>query len=180
MVGYSAYPSWDAGMLFAVLMVCDGIGWLVDCEELFFEALVMCVRVWESSAEAASHWPSPTPFDIRRAFLRLHILSSMNTLRRPISLIFKSPQFFTRMASTRSAAIIKSLDHLVLTVQSIPASTKWYTQNLGMRSESFISAASPDITRYSLIFGSQKINLHQLGNVGLCSFLILHYLAIFD
>ena len=70
MVGYSAYPSWDAGMLFAVLMVSDGIGWLVDCEELFFEALVMCVRVWESSAEAASHWPSPTPFDIRRAFLR--------------------------------------------------------------------------------------------------------------
>jgi len=32
-----------------------------------------------------------------------------------------------------------------------------------MRSESFVSAATPDITRYSLIFGEQKINLHQLG-----------------
>lgn len=29
--------------------------------------------------------------------------------------------------------------------------------------ESFVSAATPSITRHSLIFGSQKINLHQLG-----------------
>jgi hypothetical protein len=32
-----------------------------------------------------------------------------------------------------------------------------------MKAESFVSAATPDITRHSLIFGSQKINLHQLG-----------------
>ena len=63
------------------------------------------------------------------------------------------------------AATIKSLDHLVLTVASVPQSTEWYVKNLGMRSESFVSAATPDITRYSLIFGSQKINLHELRKV---------------
>jgi len=51
----------------------------------------------------------------------------------------------------------------VLTVKSIPATTAWYNQNLGMRAESFVSVATPDITRHSLIFGEQKINLHQLG-----------------
>jgi hypothetical protein len=91
----------------------------------------------------------------------------MYTLHKPVSSLFKSPQIFRIAASTvtRSAATIKSLDHLVITVKSIPKSIQWYTQNLGMRSESFISAANPDITRHSLTFGSQKINLHELGNV---------------
>ncbi|KAM3087961.1 hypothetical protein ACMFMG_002030 [Clarireedia jacksonii] len=64
---------------------------------------------------------------------------------------------------TTPAATIKSLDHIVLTVSSIPRTTQWYTANLGMRAESFVSSATPDITRHSLIFGSQKINLHELG-----------------
>ena len=71
----------------------------------------------------------------------------------------------TARKMSTAAATIKSLDHLVLTVKSIPESIKWYTQNLGMKSESFVSAATPDITRYSLIFGSQKVNLHELGKV---------------
>jgi len=40
-----------------------------------------------------------------------------------------------------------------------------------MRSESFVSTATPDITRYSLIFGEQKINLHELGKVGYLYFI---------
>jgi hypothetical protein len=93
----------------------------------------------------------------------------MHTLRRPIFHLIKShrntiPPGFNRMASTH-AATIRSLDHVVLTVKSISRTTEWYTQNLGMRAESFVSAASPDITRHSLIFGQQKINLHQLGKV---------------
>lgn len=68
------------------------------------------------------------------------------------------------MASTH-AATIKSLDHLVLTVKSISRSTEWYAQNLGMRAESFTSVATPDVIRHSLIFGQQKINLHELGKV---------------
>jgi len=75
----------------------------------------------------------------------------------------RTPRFI-RMAST--ATTIKSLDHIVLTVKSIPKTNEWYTKNLGMKSESFVSAATPDITRYSLIFGAQKINLHELGKVG--------------
>jgi len=65
--------------------------------------------------------------------------------------------------SSLPAAHIKSLDHLVLTVASIPRTTQWYKANLGMQSEQFVSSATPDITRHSLVFGSQKINLHQLG-----------------
>ncbi|KAH8660803.1 Glyoxalase/Bleomycin resistance protein/Dihydroxybiphenyl dioxygenase [Tricladium varicosporioides] len=61
------------------------------------------------------------------------------------------------------AATITSLDHLVLTVKDIEKTIKWYEENLGMRGESFVSAATPDITRYSLVFGEQKINLHALG-----------------
>lgn len=66
--------------------------------------------------------------------------------------------------STPAATVI-SLDHLVLTVKSVSKSTEWYLKNLGMKSESFVSAATPEIMRYSLVFGGQKINLHELGKV---------------
>jgi catechol 2,3-dioxygenase-like lactoylglutathione lyase family enzyme len=77
------------------------------------------------------------------------------------------------MSPNTPAATITSLDHFVLTVKSISASIAWYTQHLGMRHESFVSAATPDITRHSLIFGHQKINLHELGKVShpLCFFI---------
>ncbi|PYH89321.1 glyoxalase domain-containing protein 5 [Aspergillus ellipticus CBS 707.79] len=58
---------------------------------------------------------------------------------------------------------IKSLDHLVLTVRSIPATVSFYTNHLGMRHEVFASPSSPDVQRHALLFGSQKINLHQSG-----------------
>jgi catechol 2,3-dioxygenase-like lactoylglutathione lyase family enzyme len=74
---------------------------------------------------------------------------------------YQIPSFY-RMASAH-AATIKALDHLVLTVKSIPETTEWYTKHLGMRAESFVSAATLDTTRHSLIFGQQKINLHELG-----------------
>lgn len=85
----------------------------------------------------------------------------MYALHGHASHILKSSRYL-RMASTR-AATIKSLDHFVLTVKSIPKTNEWYTRNLGMKSESFVSVATPDITRYSLIFGQQKINLHEVG-----------------
>ncbi|KAH7395951.1 Glyoxalase/Bleomycin resistance protein/Dihydroxybiphenyl dioxygenase [Cadophora sp. MPI-SDFR-AT-0126] len=94
----------------------------------------------------------------------------MFSLRRAPSLLPKShfpisriSTSHFRMSSSKPAATIQSLDHLVLTVQSIPTTTKWYTTHLGMRSESFVSSSSPEITRYSLIFGDQKINLHESG-----------------
>jgi hypothetical protein len=94
----------------------------------------------------------------------------MFVLKNSTSSLIRSPQFLkstfvTARNMSTPAATIKSLDHLVLTVKSVPKTTEWYTKNLGMRSESFVSAATPDITRYSLIFGSQKINLHELGKV---------------
>jgi hypothetical protein len=91
----------------------------------------------------------------------------MNILRHPITHRL-NPNFsktLKRMSSSQPAAKITSLDHLVLTVSSIPTTQKWYEQNLGMKHESFVSAVTPSITRHSLIFGSQKINLHQLGKV---------------
>ncbi|KAJ5928131.1 hypothetical protein N7466_007087 [Penicillium verhagenii] len=58
---------------------------------------------------------------------------------------------------------VKSLDHLVLTVRSIPETVAFYTTHLGMRHEVFASPANPTIQRHALIFGSQKINLHLSG-----------------
>lgn len=52
---------------------------------------------------------------------------------------------------------IKSLDHLVLTVKDIAKTVEFYTMVLGMQKEIFKQ------NRVALKFGSQKINLHQLG-----------------
>jgi catechol 2,3-dioxygenase-like lactoylglutathione lyase family enzyme len=52
---------------------------------------------------------------------------------------------------------IDSLDHLVLTVKSIQISCDFYSNVLGMEIVKFGSG------RFALSFGSQKINLHQLG-----------------
>ena len=50
---------------------------------------------------------------------------------------------------------LRSLDHLVLTVADIDATTRFYEQVLGM--EHRVSSEG----RHALHFGSQKINLHQ-------------------
>jgi len=68
------------------------------------------------------------------------------------------------MALFTPAAVITSLDHLVLTVKSITASRYWYVQNLGMRHEVFVSGG---VARHALIFGNSKINLHEAGKVRL-------------
>ena len=53
------------------------------------------------------------------------------------------------------------LDHLVLTVASIPDTCAFYQTVLGMEAEEFApTIGSP---RWALLFGSQKINLHQVG-----------------
>jgi len=52
---------------------------------------------------------------------------------------------------------LSHLDHLVLTVRSIPDSLNFY-QQLGMQVETFAGG------RYALKFGQQKINLHQAGS----------------
>lgn len=52
---------------------------------------------------------------------------------------------------------ITALDHLVLTVADIPRSIDFYTRVLGMEAITFGEG------RKALRFGSQKINLHQLG-----------------
>jgi catechol 2,3-dioxygenase-like lactoylglutathione lyase family enzyme len=52
---------------------------------------------------------------------------------------------------------IDRLDHLVLTVKSIPATCDFYSRVLGMKVVSFGNG------RMALAFGSQKINLHEAG-----------------
>ncbi|HEY0966314.1 MAG TPA: VOC family protein [Opitutaceae bacterium] len=53
---------------------------------------------------------------------------------------------------------IARLDHLVLTVKSIPRSVAFYTRILGMKEVTFGAG------RTALAFGRQKINLHEHGN----------------
>lgn len=54
---------------------------------------------------------------------------------------------------------IVDLDHLVLTVRDLDATTNFYERVLGMRAFTFA-----DGTRTALAFGRHKINLHQAGH----------------
>ncbi|CAG9942866.1 unnamed protein product [Clonostachys rosea f. rosea IK726] len=65
---------------------------------------------------------------------------------------------------SRPLAIVKSLDHLVLTCANTALTAQWYTEHLGMKLETFTPASDPLATpRMALKYGSQKINLHQKG-----------------
>ena len=52
---------------------------------------------------------------------------------------------------------IERLDHLVLTVKSIPATCDFYSRVMGIQAVTFGNG------RKALAFGSQKINLHEAG-----------------
>ncbi|CAI0651434.1 unnamed protein product [Colletotrichum noveboracense] len=60
-------------------------------------------------------------------------------------------------------AIVKTLDHLVLTCASVPKTVSWYSTYLGMKAETFTSPLDPSVQRTALKFGPHKINLHQQG-----------------
>jgi catechol 2,3-dioxygenase-like lactoylglutathione lyase family enzyme len=60
-------------------------------------------------------------------------------------------------ADAPEAWAIASLDHLVLTVRDIEATSRFYESVLGMRREQFGEG------RTALHFGPHKINLHQQG-----------------
>lgn len=53
---------------------------------------------------------------------------------------------------------IESIDHIVLTVKDVEATCAFYAQVLGMDVATFGSG------RKALLFGAQKINLHEHGN----------------
>ncbi|MEM7045999.1 MAG: VOC family protein, partial [Pseudomonadota bacterium] len=55
--------------------------------------------------------------------------------------------------------MIKALDHLVLTVRDLEATVRFYSDGLGMEARRF----GPNQERVALHYGSQKINLHELG-----------------
>ncbi len=61
------------------------------------------------------------------------------------------------MAGPGPAPRVVGLDHLVLTVADIDATAAFYGRVLGMRRVSFGQG------RTALVFGRQKINLHQAG-----------------
>ena len=56
-----------------------------------------------------------------------------------------------------SGIVLDRLDHLVLTVRDLQRTVRFYEEALGMEAVRFADG------RYALRFGSQKINLHELG-----------------
>lgn len=64
------------------------------------------------------------------------------------------------MPLSRALATVAALDHLVLTVRSIPTTVAWY-ERLGMRHEPF---RTPRGVHHALRYGLSKINLHEAGN----------------
>ncbi|KAM9795678.1 glyoxalase domain-containing protein 5 [Neosynchiropus ocellatus] len=69
---------------------------------------------------------------------------------------FPKSQGFVRFKKTCPIQV-SHLDHLVLTVKSVPDTIKFYTSALGMQEITFKG------DRKALGFGVQKFNLHQLG-----------------
>ena len=57
---------------------------------------------------------------------------------------------------------ITHIDHLVLTVKDIPITLEFYSRVLGMYAIQF--DGTDGTPRVALTFGSQKINLHEVGN----------------
>jgi catechol 2,3-dioxygenase-like lactoylglutathione lyase family enzyme len=55
---------------------------------------------------------------------------------------------------------VESLDHLVVNVTDVAASARWYERVLNMTRVD--SPAKPEISRTSMNFGSQKINLRPI------------------
>ena len=53
-----------------------------------------------------------------------------------------------------------NIDHVVLTVSDINKSIDFYSNILGMQLQEFLSSTD-NVKRKSLIFGKQKINLHE-------------------
>jgi hypothetical protein len=68
-----------------------------------------------------------------------------------------SPRRMSSSHPREMAFAIDHLDHLVLTVADVDATIAFYTSALGMEAVSFGN-------RRALRFGSQKINLHQVGH----------------
>ncbi|WP_120503955.1 VOC family protein [Sulfitobacter mediterraneus] len=65
------------------------------------------------------------------------------------------------MSQSEPTFTLDRLDHLVLTVASIPATVAFYQNVLGMRAERFETSTGE--IRQALKFGASKINLHQQG-----------------
>ncbi|RMJ04689.1 hypothetical protein CDV36_014652 [Fusarium kuroshium] len=64
---------------------------------------------------------------------------------------------------SKPRAVVKALDHLVLTCTDVGATANWYAKHLGMKVETFRPPSDPSVPRTALKFGIQKINLHQKG-----------------
>jgi len=65
------------------------------------------------------------------------------------------------VSQSKTDCRVNAIDHLVLTVNSIPDTLRFYTETLGMRAEEFEVADGS--RRWALYFGQSKINLHQAG-----------------
>ncbi|RKK68801.1 hypothetical protein BFJ69_g13291 [Fusarium oxysporum] len=65
---------------------------------------------------------------------------------------------------SRPLAIVKVIDHLVLTCNNVSITAEWYAKYLGIKIETFTSPSDPySMPRNALKFGTHKFNLHQQG-----------------
>jgi len=78
--------------------------------------------------------------------------------------VVQAYQHHRAMSTGGPAPLVKvtALDHIVLTVKSISTSVHFYETVLGMKHTQFNPPTSSQ-QRHALIFGAQKINLHESG-----------------
>ena len=56
---------------------------------------------------------------------------------------------------------LEKIDHVVISVKNLNKTIDFYTNILGMKLEEFSSSLDNNQIRYSVSFGSQKINIHE-------------------
>uniref|UniRef100_A0A8C7WMC8 Glyoxalase domain-containing protein 5 n=1 Tax=Oryzias sinensis TaxID=183150 RepID=A0A8C7WMC8_9TELE len=91
-----------------------------------------------------------------RMALRTAASNLSHFYRNVLQVVPSQAHRFVRFKS-KSPVKVSHVDHLVLTVKSIPKTINFYTSVLGMEEVTFKG------NRKALSFGQQKFNLHQLG-----------------
>ncbi|XP_010902079.1 glyoxalase domain-containing protein 5 [Esox lucius] len=86
-----------------------------------------------------------------------HIMHFCGSYRQPLSCRLRSEGMRAVRLKSSSPVTVSHLDHLVLTVKSIPETCTFYSSVLGMKVITFKGG------RKALVFGQQKLNLHQVG-----------------
>ncbi len=119
-------------------------------------------HIWRKQLELAAKTyhttHTPTQSDVLSRWLYSYLPSPSSALHLDYTLLLLNQSRFKRLALPQkqnpdtsnimaSKIAVKALDHIVLTVHSIPASVAFYEKLLGMKHQEFTSPTDRDVQR---------------------------------